>query len=243
VTDVTEPVLSAEVAKAPKSEQTRNLIVETALRLFRENGYDRTTMRAIAKEAGVSVGNAYYYFASKEHLIQGFYERIQTLHVEASQELLASEHDFGVRLTGMLMVWLDVAAPYHDFAAQFFRNAADPSSPLSPFSEESKPSRDAVIAVHRQVLEGSTVKLDPELRAELPELMWLFHMVIVLYWVHDRSEDCARTRTLVSRTAPMVHQLIRMSRLRLFRSFARDGVRLLRDIGWFSQPATRSDHG
>ena len=40
----------------------------TALRLFRERGYEATTMRAIAKEAGVSVGNAYYYFGSKRDL-------------------------------------------------------------------------------------------------------------------------------------------------------------------------------
>ncbi|CAM5596768.1 hypothetical protein STENM327S_00912 [Streptomyces tendae] len=46
------------------------------MRLFQERGYDRTTMRVIAQEAGVSVGNAYYYFAGKEHLIQGFYDRI-----------------------------------------------------------------------------------------------------------------------------------------------------------------------
>ncbi|OKI24386.1 hypothetical protein A6A07_05860 [Streptomyces sp. CB03911] len=52
--------------KTGKSEQTRALILETAMRLFKERGYDKTTMRAIAAEAGVSVGNAYYYFASKE---------------------------------------------------------------------------------------------------------------------------------------------------------------------------------
>ena len=47
------------------------------MRLFREQGYEQTTMRAIAREAGVSVGNAYYYFASKEHLIEAFYEDTQ----------------------------------------------------------------------------------------------------------------------------------------------------------------------
>jgi len=63
VTGVKEPELTtaaerdedSSASKASKSEQTRTLIVETALRLFRENGYDRTTMRSIAKEAGVSV--------------------------------------------------------------------------------------------------------------------------------------------------------------------------------------------
>ena len=105
MTGVKEPELTtaaedSSAAKASKSEQTRTLIVETALRLFREHGYDRTTMRSIAKEAGVSVGNAYYYYASKEHLIQGFYERIQQLHLAASRDVLAAERDFGRRLAG-----------------------------------------------------------------------------------------------------------------------------------------------
>ena len=33
--------------------------------------------------------------------------------------------------------WVDVAAPYHEFAGAFFKNAAEPRSPLSPFSGES----------------------------------------------------------------------------------------------------------
>jgi hypothetical protein len=63
----TQPAPAPSAAgKQSKSEQTRSLILETALRLFQERGYDKTTMRAIATEAGVSVGNAYYYFESKE---------------------------------------------------------------------------------------------------------------------------------------------------------------------------------
>ncbi|MGQ4719400.1 TetR/AcrR family transcriptional regulator [Streptomyces anulatus] len=43
-----------------KSEQTREALVETALAMFREHGYEKTTMRAIAAEAGVSQGTADY---------------------------------------------------------------------------------------------------------------------------------------------------------------------------------------
>lgn len=117
-----------------KSEQTRALILETAMRLFQERGYEKTTMRAIAQEAGVSVGNAYYYFAGKEHLIQGFYDRLAAEHRVAIREVLDRETDLEARLAGVLKAWLDIATPYHEFAVQFFKNAADPDSPLSPFS-------------------------------------------------------------------------------------------------------------
>ena len=79
-----------EKPRRARGEQTRQLILETALRLFRERGYAETTMRAIAKEAGVAVGNAYYYFDSKEHLIQGFYDRNQQAHRAAAEAVLRS---------------------------------------------------------------------------------------------------------------------------------------------------------
>ncbi len=60
----------------------------------------------------------------------------------------------------MLRVWLEIAEPYHEFAAQFFKNAADPESPLS-FSPESEHAREAAIDVHREVLRGSRRRCRP----------------------------------------------------------------------------------
>jgi AcrR family transcriptional regulator len=206
------------------------LIVETALRLFRERGYDRTTMRAIAAEAGVSVGNAYYYFASKEHLIQGFYDLVEALHADAVESVLQEERDFEPRLRRALLAWLEVAAPYHAFAAQFFKNAADPASPLSPFSAESAPAREASIGIYRHVVEGSTAKVDRDLAAELPRLLWLYQMGAVLFWVHDRSEGAQRSRELVERTAPLVARLVAISRYRVLRPVVGDVVDLVRKL-------------
>lgn len=225
-----EPRDEGAGTRAPRSEATRTRIVESALRLFQQNGYARTTMRAIAKEAGVSVGNAYYYFDSKEQLVQGFYDRIAELHAQRSAEILAGEHGFAARLRGVLLGWLDVAGPYHRFGKQFFVNAADPDSPLSPFSAESTPAREAQIAIHRAVLDGSAVRVDPELRPDLPELIWLYHMGVVLFWVHDRSPGCARTRLLVERTVPLIDRVIALSRLRVFRPVIRDIQRLVGDL-------------
>ncbi|WP_344163247.1 TetR/AcrR family transcriptional regulator [Kribbella yunnanensis] len=213
-----------------KGEQTRELILSTALRMFREQGYGKTTMRAIAAEAGVSVGNAYYYFGSKEHLMQAYYDHLQDQHREAVQAVLAGDKSFTARMIGVLRVWLDVSAPYHEFAGTFFKTAADPKSPLSPFSAESQPARDASVEVFRQVIAGSDLKLSPELAAELPELLWLFQMGIVLFWVHDDSDDLRRTKLLIDRSVPLIDRLLRLTRIPGVRGVVNDIVGLIRAI-------------
>ncbi|MFI1292412.1 TetR/AcrR family transcriptional regulator [Streptomyces sp. NPDC020792] len=215
---------------ASKSEQTRALILETAMRLFQERGYDKTTMRAIAKEAGVSVGNAYYYFEGKEHLIQGFYDRIAAEHREAVREVLARETDLEARLAGVLRAWLDVATPYHEFAVQFFKNAADPDSPLSPFSTESEHARVEAIGVHKEVLYGAKTKVPAELREVLPELMWLSQMGLVLYWIFDRTEGRERSYRLAERGARLTARGVSLARFRVLRPLVHEVHDLFTDF-------------
>ena len=207
-----------------RAEQTRTAIVEAALRLFRDTGYDATTMRAIAREAGVSTGSAYYYFGSKEELIQEFYARSHAEHAAACRAVLDAETGFAPRVQGTLRALIDVMAPYHPFAAKFFKHAAEPSNPLSPFSKESSPARDAAIGLYREVVEGSATRIDRELRAQLPELLWLYSLGIVMYWVHDTSPGCARTYRLIDRTVPLADRLVSLSRLRVLRSTLADVI-------------------
>src|SRR6266704_6848502 len=135
--------------RGSKGEQTRQAIAEAALRLFREHGYEATTMRAIAKEAGVATGNAYYYFGSKEELIHAYYARNHTEHAAACRAVLDTETRLDRRISGVLRALIDVQAPYHSFAAKLYKHAAEPASPLSPFSKASSPTRAAAISLYR----------------------------------------------------------------------------------------------
>ena len=69
-----------------KAEGTRRTIFHAALELFREQGFDGTTMQDIAVRAGVVKSAAYYYFPSKDAIIAAYYETVQT-----QQELLCAE--------------------------------------------------------------------------------------------------------------------------------------------------------
>ena len=82
-----------------KGEQTRRVIFETALVLFRENGFDASTMQQIADRAGVAKGAAYYYFPSKEAIIQAYYERVQAEQERLCEEAFARARSLKERLT------------------------------------------------------------------------------------------------------------------------------------------------
>lgn len=212
---------------AARTGRTRDAIVDAALELFRENGFEGTTMRAIAERAGVSVGNAYYYFSSKDELVQGFYDQLVAEHRALALPAIAGRTAFADRLARTEHAWITVAEPYRDFAGRFFAVAAQPGNSLSPFSDRSSPAREAAVALYDEVLTQSSTRPERALADALPELLWLYHLGVVLYWVHDRSAGNERTHLLVDRTVPMVDRLVRLSRLPVLRPLAREAVDLL----------------
>lgn len=69
-----------------KSEQTRELILATALRLFGERGFFATSVHDIRRSAGLSIGSIYHHFPSKEAVAQALYDDL----VARMTELVAS---------------------------------------------------------------------------------------------------------------------------------------------------------
>lgn len=220
---------SSETSDAPvsKSEQTRSLILGTALELFAERGYEETTMRAIAKKAGVALGNTYYYFRSKEHLIQAFYDQLHELHRETCLTIMQRESTLRERLLAVMRQILINMEPYHQFAGVLFRTAADPHSPLNPFSPESEAVRKESVAWFAEVLKGTKTKISADLAEELPTLLWLYHMGIVLFWIHDRSSKQTKTWRLMEHTVEILTRLIPIASLPVMRPLRKSTLKLL----------------
>jgi AcrR family transcriptional regulator len=226
----------ASTTPSSRGEQTRRLIVDTAIRLFGEVGYEKTTMRAIASAAGLSVGNAYYYFPSKEALVSEFYLQLQQEHLARVEPLIAAGGDFEQVLLGILHEALAVWSPYHEFAGKFIGIAAVPSSPVSPFSPESAVSRDLALRIFQRFVAETGQKMDPALRAELPELLWLAQLGLVVYWTHDTSPGQQRTRDLIDRAVPYLRDLIGLSRMKVFRPMTSRSIQLIRMMRPYPTP-------
>jgi AcrR family transcriptional regulator len=74
--------IGAEAVQAGAELSTRERILDIALDLFIEKGFDKTSLREIADELGFSKAAIYYHFASKDEILLALHMRL---------------HDFGHR--------------------------------------------------------------------------------------------------------------------------------------------------
>lgn len=62
--------------KGSSPEDTRSLILETALRLFSRNGFFNTSVQDIRKAADISIGSIYHHFSSKEAIAKAIFQEL-----------------------------------------------------------------------------------------------------------------------------------------------------------------------
>jgi AcrR family transcriptional regulator len=64
-------------------QERKQEILETAMRLFQEKGYEKISISDIAKAIGVAQGLCYWYFPSKEVLFDEVVDQYATMQVQA----------------------------------------------------------------------------------------------------------------------------------------------------------------
>ncbi len=211
----------------PKAEETGLRILDSALALFRQDGFDTATMRDIAAKARVATGAAYYYYPSKDAIVMDFYRRASAAMQAEIETALEETNGLESRLRRLLEVKLAHFAPNRGVLRALLRNGADPKHPLSPFSVETKEIRDIDIAWFRRLLVDCGVRIPRDLEPELPGVLWFFQMGVIFFWVIDESPDQARTRLLLDLAVKSVAALIRLSALPLMRPVRKAALQLI----------------
>src|SRR3954464_3209666 len=106
-----EPVL-----RTRKKLQTRELLADTARRLFEERGFDAVTVAEVAREANLAEKTVFNYFQTKEDLFYGrleqFEEELLTAIRErkSGQSLVGAFREFIARRRGALQIEDDAEA-------------------------------------------------------------------------------------------------------------------------------------
>lgn len=212
--------------KTPKAQKSREQILQAAFTLFRQKGYEETSMRDIAKEAGMAVGAAYYYFRTKDEMILEIYSRTQRESEIFNREKCSETRNFRKRFSGLLFYRLGLIEEHRKLFVVLTQKGINPSNSLSPFSAETANLRIAAVRLIEDTIEGSDLKISSTLRPILPQLLWFFQMAVILFWALDTSRDQSRTRRLVEVALNLMVPLFGMSLLPLAGIFNRSVVEI-----------------
>jgi AcrR family transcriptional regulator len=217
----------AKAEKASRGEITREKILDTAIRLFRENGFDATTMRGVATEAGVALGLAYHYFPSKEAVVMAYYDRVQWEHRRVAHEKVMQVRSLSERLNLLFQTKLDILKDDRKLLGALFRYTGDPDHPLSFLGKGTAPLREDCIRLFAEALEQE--KLPEDLRELLPRAIWALHMGVLLYLLYDPTTGQKRTRKLVTGSIELTVSFLRLAKLPLLHPVRRGVMGLLRE--------------
>jgi len=209
-----------------KAKDTRRRILETALVLFRRRGFEETTMRAIAEEAGMATGAAYYYFESKDSLVAAFYEEARVAIHDRVNDALQHRTTLRERLTATIEIKFEYFASQRDLLRTLFSRAADPAHPLSPFGEQTREIREEDIEHFHQAIAASDFKTPADLMPVLPTLLWLYQMGLILFWIYDRSEEQKRSRRMFESSLDLLVSMLKLARLPVLRPIRRKAAKL-----------------
>ncbi len=204
---------SLSARRTKKSDETRNRILQAALDLFREHGFEATTMRDIARESDVALGATYYHFESKEAIVLAFYEVAKENLQDPLETALLRASGLADGVRALIEAKLDYFAPNKKFLGALFPHCADPRDPLSIFSPENRHIRQADIQFFTRLLAESNTKVPADLKEYVPSLLWLYQLAILLFWIYDRTENHSRTSLVIDKSLRIVTTLLDLSRL------------------------------
>lgn len=179
----------------PKARATRERIVDAALRLFAERGYEAATMRDIAAAADCSLGLAYRYFSGKEALVVELYGRLAE---QLADDVEAQPRGpLADRFRQAMRALLAQMAPYRATLGALFGAALRPRSAASIFGAEAAGIRERALRAHRALVAGATeTRLQP-FADDLAMILYGMQLGLVFFWLQDESADAARTEDLL----------------------------------------------
>ena len=127
-----------------RSDNRRQELMASAAHLFNQRGYDATSMRDIAREAGMLAGSMYYHFPSKDDLIIATYEEGARLITEAVLDAIADITDPWDRLEQAAAAHMNTLFGGNNFSILLCADISRTAPPLRIRLIESRDSYDAL---------------------------------------------------------------------------------------------------
>jgi AcrR family transcriptional regulator len=181
--------------RTAEGEATRARLYDTAVRLIGEQGYEATTLRDVAKRAGVSPGLLYRYFPSKRSLVLALYDELSDGFAQEAAGMPAGK--WRDRFLYALETALRSLGP-HRVTLRALVPVMVGDVDEGVFAQSTAFSRLRVQAVFRAAVMEATDAPPQKLSEALGRLLYLMHLGVILWWLLDKSPGQRATQGLLS---------------------------------------------
>ncbi len=191
---------------------TAERILDAATALWTEKGFEQATMRELGRRLGMGVSSLYFYFKSKEEIVQFLYAKINRQAVEQFRAADGGEKSLAANFSRYVSTKLVLLQPHKSALVALMKEAVDPGSPLNPLSSASDTTR----ALNFELFEDLVVRsgmIPKNHTKDVARLLWFLNLAILMYWMHDRTDDYANTKTLLGKAEILVGMLPMVTRM------------------------------
>lgn len=212
----------------------RERLYRIAMRLIAERGYEATTLRDIAKEAGVSVGLLYRYFPNKQAVVIALYDELSADYARQAAAMPAGK--WRDRFMFALRTSLEVLEP-HRVALRALTPVlvGDPNDGI--FAGTTAFSRVRVQGAFELAVTGASDAPSAPLAESLGRLLYMIHLSVLLWWLLDKSPKQRATTALLALTQQLLPSAALALRVPPVKRFVTSVDALIREA-LFENPVT-----
>ena len=186
-----------------KKQNNKRAILDSAISLFNENGYEKTSIAQIARKAGVGKGTVYSYFDNKKSIIKGFCEyELEKIH----HQLIAQSNSDSSILEQMLTIYITEfqhVTQNREFGRLYMREALFPDDhDLKAAKDLEEKYFDVLFPILEKGRERGELRKDLELLHITAQFYSLF-IIIISGWYSGRllSEEVESTMEMLFKQA------------------------------------------
>lgn len=184
-----------------KQDQTRRLIVRTAVDLMTRQGYDATTMKQLARESGIGDATIYKYFPTKERILLDYFElAIADVLEQVAQTPGAGEFTLHESLQLLVDSLLEMLLPDREFVE--LARAVVRKSPFVLMRDDmhSQQALKQHVVSLLQKAEAAGEIAPCDFKNMLGGLFTDYLFAVLMYWLKDESDEFSNSTQLVDLT-------------------------------------------
>ncbi len=198
-----------KVSKDQK-DQIRKKLIDAAVEVMTEKGFNAATMREISSKAGLGTATIYHYFPDKEKILYTYFlEKHREVPALLQKVPDFSEFSLKEKLQIQIETLLDIYLQDREFVQEAFKMMFD--SPLRTFTELS-PVKDTFTGTANGFFEESIRKneiKDHVFKNFLNNIYWDYASLVILYWCSDNSKGFVNTSQFIDMSLDIIVEVLK----------------------------------